>query len=49
MAMREVGRGNAALEKVYGFLNLLEPPHPATVETKRKTLMMHTITLLLVQ
>ena len=30
MAMREIGRGHAALEKLFGLLSLPEPPHPIT-------------------
>ena len=42
MAMREIGRGHTALEKLCGFLNLQSM-------TYRKTLLMHTITLLLIR
>ena len=38
MAMREIGRGHTALEKLCGFLNLPEPPHITTVNDIQKNI-----------
>ena len=36
MAMRKIGRGHTALEKLCGFFNLPEPPHVTTVSDIQK-------------
>ena len=43
MAMKDIGCGHTALEKLCGFLNL--PEHPVELQsvTYRRTLLMHTI------
>ena len=38
MAMREIGRGHTALEKLCGFLILPEPPHATTVSDIQKNI-----------
>ena len=38
MAMREIGSGHTALEKLCGFLNLPEPPHITTVNDIQKNI-----------
>ena len=43
MAMKDVGCGHAALEKLCGFLNLPEHPMELQSVTYRRALLMHTI------
>ena len=38
LCLREIGRGHTALEKLWRFLNLPEPPHATTVSDRQKNI-----------